>query len=408
MGERGGGDLPDSDSTRPGCGDVWRDEERRLTLVVRLLAVAFLVCIAVSWRLWISERLYPLVPLCGLVPAFFAPLDRAILLLLVGLLAGLAAAPRSSRFAIALVGLVAVLFAQDQSRLWPSFYEFFLLLVIVLSWRPQDAAHESHRLLTAMRFVVAAVYFWSGVQKLTPHFVHEEFAWFIRPLTDRVPFAVPGLPFLAVAAAIGETLLGLGLLSHRFRRFALLEALAMHAIIFFCIGPLRGDWNDAAWLWSLASALLAWLLFHDAPPFSFRTMFAGPWPARVPRALAVALVGAAPLLNNVNRWDSALSFNVYTGNVTAAVVVMPAGLANRLPPEMAAHVGIQGAAAVLDVNAWARAEFNGGAYPEERVFRAVFRTVCGLVQDPDLRLVIVEKATWFSPKTQRIESCGAD
>ena len=387
---------------------IFTDEDTRLALVVRCVAVAFLACLGMSWRLWISERLYPLAPLCGLVPECAAPLDRVVLLLLAGLLVGLAAVPRTKPLAVGLVALLAALFAQDQSRLWPSFYEFSILLVLVLSWRPQAGEEEARRLLAGMRFVVAAVYFWGGVQKLTPHFFREEFPWFIRPLADLLPGTVPAIPSIAVVAAVGEAMLGLGLLTRRFRRLALGEALAMHAIIFVCIGPLRGDWNDAAWMWSLASAALAWLLFNDAPPFSFRTMFGGPWPARVPPALAVALVGVAPLFNNVNRWDSALSFNVYTGNVTAAAVVMPAGLAGRLPPEIAAHVGIQGAAAVLDVNAWALAEFNGGAYPEARIFRAVFRTICGLVRDPSLRLVIVEKATWFTPKTQRIESCGVE
>lgn len=405
--EPGGGPV-ESVSARRGDRTVFRGEQRRLTLAVRLLAAAILLCLAVSWRLWICERLYPLVPLFGIVPAFPAPLDRAALLVLAGLLAGLVVRPRAKPLAIAAVTLLATLFAQDQSRLWPSFYEFFILLVLVLRWRPQGGEEDSRRVLAAMRFVVAAVYVWGGVQKLTPHFFREEFPWFIRPLTDLLPFAVPWVPGLAVAAAVGETLLGLGLLSTRFRRLALGEALAMHAVIFCCIGPLRGNWNDAAWVWSLTSAALAWLLFHGAPPFSFREMFGGPWPARVSPALAAALVGVAPVLNNFNLWDSALSFNVYTGNVTAAVVVMPAALAGRLPPEAAAHVGIQGAAAVLDVNAWALAEFNGGAYPETRVFRAVFRTVCGLVRDPSLRLVLVEKAGWFFPKTQRMESCGEE
>jgi hypothetical protein len=385
---------------------IFAKEEKRLTVAVRLLAAAFLLCLGLSWKLWISSRLYPLVPLFGLLPPLPSPFDHLALAAVVGLLAGIVVWPRATPLIVAVVVMLSALFAQDQSRLWPSFYEFFILFLLLLSWRPDGGEGESQRLLAGMRFVVAAVYFWGGVQKLTPHFFHEEFPWFIQPLTDLVPVAAPCVPALAVAAAIGEVMIGVGLLTRRCRSFALGEALVMHAIIFVCIGPIRGNWNDAAWMWSLATAALAWVLFYDAPPFSFRTMFAAPWRRSLPQMLAVALVGVAPVLNNVNRWDSAMSFNVYTGNVTTAAIVLPADAVGRLPPEVAAHVTLQGAGALLDVNAWAREEFSGGAYPETRIFRAVFRMICGLVPDRSLRLVIIEKASWSAPKTQRMEACG--
>jgi hypothetical protein len=381
-------------------------EERRLSLAVRVVAGSFLLCLGLSWQLWISERLYPLVPLGGILPPLPYPLDRSALALLVGLLLAIVARPRATWLVVAVVLLQAALFAQDQSRLWPSFYEFFVLLTLLLGWRPGDGEAAASPVLAGMRFVVAAIYFWGGVQKLTPHFFHEEFPWFIRPLADALPFDVPFVPALAAAAASSEALVGIGLLTRRFRRLALGEALAMHAIIFVCIGPIRGNWNDAAWMWSLATAVLAWVLFVDAPAFSLRSMFAAPPRRIVPQVLAVIMIGLAPLLNNVNRWDSALSFNVYTGNVTTAVIVMPVAAAALLPAELSPHVTIDGAAAVLDVNAWAMREFNGGAYPETRVFRAIFRTVCGLVPDASLRLVVVEKAGWFFPKSRRLLACG--
>jgi hypothetical protein len=258
----------------PGASD-----EERLRLVVRALAASILACLAFSGKLWLSARLYPLVPVLGVVPPFPWPLDLFVLALLVGLLVGLVARPLSWPLAAAVVGLFALLFAQDQSRLWPSFYQFFLLLLLLLAHRPGGGEPAAARTLHGMRFVLAAVYFWGGVQKLTPHFFREEFPWFIRPLTDLLPFEVPGLPVLGMAAAVGEALVGIGLLTRRFRGLALGEALLMHAVILVCIGPLRGDWNDSAWIWSQSSAVLVWLLFRGAAPFRFATLFAVP-PAR--------------------------------------------------------------------------------------------------------------------------------
>ncbi len=381
------------------------DDAARLTLALRVIAVAMLFCLAVSWKLWLSTRLYPLVPFFGLVPPFPYPLDTLVLAVLVGLLVGVIVRPESKLLLVAVVGVLAVLFAQDQSRLWPSFYEFFLLLIILLSWRRDSSEVESRSVLGGLRFVVAAVYVWGGIQKLTPSFFYEEFPWFIQPLTERLPFKLPALHLVAAAAAVFEIILGIGLLTTRFRRVALAEALLMHAIILVCIGPIRNDWNDAAWAWSLATAALVWVLFRGPTPFSFATMFAKPLARRVPQAVAVLLVGILPVLDNVNRWDSALSFNVYTGNVNRGFVLLPPEHVARLPAEMAAHVAIQGEWAVLDMNAWSMHEFNGGTYPAKRIFRAVLEVVCERLSSKAVRLVIVEKAGWGFPQSTHVETC---
>lgn len=383
------------------------NEQARLPAVVRAVAVSLLLCLACSWRLWLSTRLYPLVPALGLVPRFPWPLDAIVLALLVGLLAGLVVRPLSKPLVAGGVVLLAILFAQDQSRLWPSFYEFFLLLLLLLAHRRDGGEPEAARTLDGMRFVLAAAYAWGGIQKLNSRFFHDEFPWFIQPLTDLVPGPVPGLPVLGAAAAVFEVLFGIGLLTRRFRRIALGEALAMHAVILVCIGPLRGNWNDAAWVWSLATAALAWLLFQAAPPFAFRTMLSAGPPRGLPQAAAVLLVGLMPLFNNFNRWDSALSFNVYTGNVTVAHVVMPAGSAARLPREIAAHALAAGDRELLDLNAWSRAEFNAGVYPEERIFRALFAEICRRLPEPSARLVIMKKAGWFFPERPRVLDCDS-
>lgn len=381
-------------------------EQARLRAVVRALAVAVLLCLACSWRLWLSTRPYPLVPAFGIVPRFPWPFDALALTLLVGLLAGLVVRPLSRPLAGVVVGLFVVLFAQDQSRLWPSFYEFFLLALMPLAHRPDRGEPEAARTLDGMRFVVAAAYFWGGIQKLTPHFFHEEFPWFIQPLTDRLPGPVPGLPLLGAAAAAFEALFGIGLLTRRFRGIALCDALVMHAVVLVCIGPLRGGWNDGAWMWSLTSATLAWLLFRSAPPFSARTMLSATPPHGLPQAAAAVLVGLMPLFNNVNRWDSALSFNVYTGNVSVAHVIMPAGSAARLPRAIAAHVVSADDREILDLDAWSMAEFNANTYPEARIFRALFAEICRRLPEATIRLVIVEKASWLAPKRARVIECG--
>jgi len=381
-------------------------EERRLDLVIRTLAASILLCLGFCGRLWLSTRTYPLVPLGGIVPAFPFPLDHVVLALLVGLLAGLVVVPRSQPFAIGALGLFILLFAQDQSRLWPSFYLFALLLGLVAARRGAGGEPAAAATLAGMRFAVAMSYAWGGIQKLTPEFYEREFFWFLEPLTRLLPVAVPRLAAFGIAAAVFEAALGLGLLSRRFRRAALVEALLMHAVILVCIGPLRGHWNDAAWIWSQTMAVLVWLLFAGAPPFRWATMFDVPAARRVVPATIVVLLGCLPALNNLNLWDSALSFNIYTGNVSAARVVLPPGAADGLPAGILAHATVQDGCTVLDLDVWSMHEFNALAYPEPRIFRAVFADLCRRLPDCGARLVIVHKAGWFMPRSMTVLDCA--
>lgn len=377
--------------------------ERQLAAVTRLVAGSMLFCMAFSGSLWISTRTYPLTPAFGIVPPFPWPLDAAVAALLVGLLLAVVARPRAWQPIAAVVVLLALLFAQDQSRLWPSFYSFFLLFLLALGHDPRGGESEASRTLTGMRFAVAAIYFWGGVHKLTPHFFTEEFPWFIEPLTSLLPIPAAWIAPLGVAAAVFEVAFAIGLLIPRLRRFALWEALAMHAVVLICIGPIRGHWNDSAWAWSLTMAALVWLLFRDPTPSHSAPLLQGPLVRLLPQAVVAVLVGIMPALNGVNRWDSALSFNVYTGNVSTGLVVMPPEVVRSLPPAVAAHVTPGDEWAVLDLNVWSMAEFNAGVYPERRVFCRLWGEICRWVPSGSARLVVVEKATWFAPKATTVE-----
>ena len=143
-------------------------------------------------------------------------------------------------------------------------------------------------------------------------------------------------------------------------------------------------------MWGLAVAAQTWVLFFKAPVFDFRTMFGAPWFCNIPQALAVVLIGILPVLNNVNRWDSALSFNVYTGNVNYAEIVMRLDVVDQLPAELVPFVSVypEFKIAVLNLNAWTLSEFNANPYPEKRIFKAVLRKVCAYLPD-DFRLAFL-------------------
>lgn len=383
---------------------ILASDERRLAAMARLVAGSMLLCMAFSGRLWLSTRLYPLTPLFGIVPPFPWPLDAAVLGLVVGLLLAIIARPMARMQVALLAALLAVLFAQDQSRLWPSFYACFLLVILLAGHDRSGGDEAASRTLAGMRFTVAAIYFWGGVQKLTQHFFHEEFPWFIRPLTDLLPIPEAWIPVLGIGAAVLEIAFAIGLLTRRFRGIALGEAMLMHAVILVCIGPLRGHWNDSAWIWSLTMAAQAWLLFFAARPFEPTKMFAAPPARSLPRLAVAVLAGVMPSFHTVGLWDAAISFNVYTGNVNTASIVMLPEAADKLPAELRPHVVRQDRSAMLDLGGWSQSLFNAGVYPEIRVFRRLFEVVTRDLPPESTRLVVVERATWLRPRMAKVLS----
>ncbi|QDU58565.1 hypothetical protein [Aeoliella mucimassa] len=377
---------------------VFADEQRRLIAFTRVLAIAVLCCLVVSWKLWVSRPYYPLVPLLEGLPSFSHPFDYAWLGMLVASLLGIVVRPRSQVLIAIVLAAFGVLFLQDQSRLWPSFYMFCLYFVLLVSHRGQEGEAADERILAGLRFVAAMVYFWGGVQKLNPYFFYNEFPWFVEPVVKLLPFETTLLPTLAVLAAVCEVLIGVGLLTTRLRHLALIGAMLMHLLILFSIGPLRSHWNNSSWMWGMSVAVLTWTLFWQAPAFRLQKMFAAPRLQSAPQWLVVLLVGILPVLNNFNRWDSALSFNVYSGNVDYAEIHLRPQAVPLLPDEIAERVDVGFGNAVLVLNKWSLHEFKANTYPETRVFKAVFRKVGSYLPEGSAQLYVGEKAGWFFPK----------
>lgn len=387
-------------------------EEKRLALFTRVLAVGFLGALGFSWTLWISTRDYPLVPFFGFSEtiSFPFPLDYLVLGMLVSLLLALVIRPAARMVIPPLLLVLAVLFLQDLNRLWPSFYEFsfFLLVIATFGMHARDE-REASRILNTLRFMLAAVYFWSGFLKFTPTFYHQTFPWFVGPLMTFVPALIPHLSVVGVIAACLEVFFAIGLLVPRLRTLALFEATAMHALIFFLIGPFRDNWNDSAWFWSLCTLAFLWVLFYKAPAFSVRRLIPERWsePRFVPQLLAVAFLGLLPALNLLNRWPSPLSFNVYTGNVASGELTVRKNLAQKLPPSSRSFIQEVNQEYVrLDIYAWSAKEFNANPLPEKKVFKALLAYVCRDAAGPeDATLKYQEKTGWGIAPVRSIYHC---
>lgn len=121
---------------------------------------------------------------------------------------------------------------------------------------------EAPSRVAALQLMFAAIYFWSGLQKINLVFAGEVFPALTQPLAAYLPEAlVPWIGGAGYVAAAAEALIAPALLVPRTRRLGVLTVAALHVVILVSIGPFGAARNRAVWPWNVAMILLAMTRF---------------------------------------------------------------------------------------------------------------------------------------------------
>jgi hypothetical protein len=351
-----------------------------MSWVERTLLVGCLFGMLASWRLWVTSRNFPLVPIARWYPTLPAPWDRVFFGVL---LVSLVVAVRFYRPAV-IFFIAGALFLSlaDQNRFQPWFYLYVVMLFLTL-FDPPPA-------LAGCRLAVSAVYLWSGIQKLNQQFFDSVVPWFVEPARRWLsPDWIGPLEWLIASAAAVEIFIGIGVWYRPFRRMAMAAAVLVHAMALVLLGPLGHGYNLVVWPWNLTMPLLVILLFGAA---------------KIPRPLAdlkrstaalvvVTLFALLPAASYVGLWDSALSFCLYSGNSAKMDLYVSPELVERLPATLRRFVGRTARGElVIDVMRWGLSETGAPPLGEPRNFRALARYVARFARtDQELRLLVVPR-----------------
>jgi hypothetical protein len=362
---------------------------------LRMAVIAGLMAgLLLSPKLWVSTRLYPLTPVEDFLKPLPSPLDYVVYILLLVLLAVTAVLPRPRWWIAASLLLLAVLCAQDQSRLQPWCYQYaFMLMALAL---PGAGAP-----LNICRLIVASIYFWSGAEKLNPYFAGGTFTYLAQPLATHFPALVIATGH---AAPFVEMACGIGLLTRSFRLPAVVMLIAMHASILLAIGPFGHNSNIVVWPWNIAMIVFLLLLFRRNETPAREILWGHGWLHR----LVFALFALAPALSFFNLWDSYLSAALYSGNKNQGAIYMTEAVADRLPDAAYDDMfdepnGIE----KLLINDWSFDELNAPAYPEIRIYKNAARKLCQFAEKPsDVRLEVEGKAVVWNEALREVFTCS--
>lgn len=370
---------------------------QRIARLKITLALAFLCGFLLSPKLWLSTRAYPLTPVAKILPALPFPLDYLAFALLLLLVAGIAFRARPRKLIVAFVALVVLVCLWDQTRWQPWCYQYvsMSLALACYSWRVDDEGGRESA-LNACAFVVAGVYFWSGLQKVNPLFTEELFPSLVEPYVRHLPASFRVMSrWVAPLVPLAEIGVGVGLLSRKFRTHAICLALALHLSVLILFVPVRR--NTVIWPWNAAMICFVLLLFrHRQHPPLLRHALAGKHQVLI--KLAVLLFWVMPVFNFFGYWDAYLSSSLYSGKTMYGYIQISTEVKERLPPTAQSYTRARADGGLfVDVTRWSFGELNVPPYPAARIYKNVTDEICARATRPsEVALELHDEPRLFS------------
>ncbi|MBP7810208.1 MAG: hypothetical protein KA163_13020 [Bacteroidia bacterium] len=369
---------------------------QRLKLIKISVCIGLLLSVLCSYNLWAGQRWFPVAPVFE--GWYISPPYDYILLVLEVILLLLLMVADKTRLLIFLVLVLNLAFCLlDQNRLQPWFfiYNSFLLVLLFYNWRI-DNVNTYNSFFIILQLCFSAVYVYSGLQKFNPGFITETYPWFIKPLehfvSDRQMITLNKtgyvIPFV-------EIFIGIGLLIKPIRFISIPLVVLLHVIILLLMGPFGNNYNSVVWPWNIMMIILALLLFSGKTNerfFSISHLFKQPV-----FYLVMLLFWILPAFNLAGKWETYLSFSLYSGNNHTGKILLTDSAYNRLPFYVRHYVRYQGENYFLYPKEWCLNELKTPMYPEKRIFDNVYEYVKVISRSPeqDVKLVYIEKLKIF-------------
>lgn len=362
------------------------------TLIVRITLCGLLFCILLTGPLWVfSARTFPLLPIWGeanLSQGYFQPL---LTLVIIGLLLWSIFRPWNKAVWLALLMALGVAIGFDLNRLQPWLWYAMLVLFVLLFHTSEDHKKAAF----SVRWLLAAVYFWGGFNKITPYFAEDNFAWFCDafPATHFLGKYV----FLGYGVAFFEMALGLLLLWAPPWPGIKWLYIAFHAIIIVFLG--KAQWNYVVLPWNISMAATVFVLWYFRPEqpdfpdrFTVKTM------------IVSVFIWITPLLGIFHYWPYQLSWQLYS-NTQSEAVFYSLKPCNKTGPIWAEKAFDEGRRLLLDD--WAFADLGTPMFYSDRTFRQMGRYLCDCITDTDsTKLLLLSVEPWDRDAEQSIRiSC---
>lgn len=358
-------------------------DSRELT-IIRIVCLAWLAAKLISWKLWISYRLFPIIPVFDFVPEF----PDYLHFILFGLsLAGIFAVllmPQKKSFVLAVIAIEIVLCFIDQMRWQPWEYQYLLTFIFYFFY-----FRNPRKFLELLVFMIVATYIFSGLHKFSQSFLVN--IWGKMMLKNFFGFSAdfranPIVHYAGLLLALVELLIGIGLLFLKEKKILIYGVMVMHGSLLLILGPLGINTNTVVWPWNILMIVIVWQLFYQNPIIIGKSFF-----KPVFNLLVIVLIGILPIFNFFGLWNGYLSFDLYSGNNEKIFICTEDANANPQLNEYLTRNDVSSycseKSVSVNITKWSFYELNVPPYRSERTYQIFHREF--LKKFPDAKSTMV-------------------
>jgi hypothetical protein len=352
---------------------------QRLQLIKLTVLIGLLASIILSHPLWAGDRWFPKTTL---IEDYFGvpyPYDYIQLVVLILLIVFSFSTQKKIPTVLLIIFSVYMCF-DDQNRLQPWFYNYILILFILLFYRHRvDEPNNYTTVFISLQLLVALIYIFSGIQKMNSSFVPDTFEWMISAFDT-----VLSKRQLGIVTKFGyvipyfELSIGVLLLVKQFRFIVVPLVILMHILILIMLGPTGKSYNSVVWPWNIIMIALILLLFADVKQerfFDISFLFKG-----LSFYIVITLMLIFPIFSLNNQYDSYLSSSLYSSNLNECQLILTDKAYKRLPNDLKAFCTTNVDHNVLYIKKWVEEELNVPCVPEYRIFRNAHHYIIQLTQ----------------------------
>jgi hypothetical protein len=354
--------------------------KKKLHLIRISLCAAFLIGILGSYKLWLTDRVFPLAPLIAGMEAP-AVVHNVILIVMASCLLFLIFRLNAWVIVVFFLALGLAL-GMDQNRLQP--WVYFYSLILLFFYHPKNLPDPA-LVFNAIRLILICMYLWSGLHKLNVSFLTIEFPQLVNDFfVGKYPSVFKLSKLLAILVPLIEIIAGILLIFPKRRLVGFVLAVCTHLFVLLLLSGI--DHNPIVLPWNIALILLGFLVFFKDDTL---IAFSG-W-----KNLALAfLVGIMPIFNLVNAWGDYLSWSLYSAKNKLFYVAIAEKNWEQfkyLEPALISK-GDSSRPYIIDVNKWSFHELNVPVNPEYQVFRGISKHFCqSALPENELFFMVYEK-----------------
>ena len=319
-----------------------------------------------SMKLWLTTRFFPTAPVFDFlyeVPGF---IHFSLYVASLSLLSFCIIKPRFNKIIPIIILLEIASCLLDQNRCQPWEYQYvFMLFVLWLNKQDEE------QILFLMLTIFAFIYFYSGLQKMNPHFLKLVWKQLLLEQYLHLPSNISNNITLLRAGyliPLSEFTAGIFMMIKHTRKRAIIYQILMHIFLLTVVGPWCVNENATVFVWNIAMiAFLGFLLKKDVNILSSLKKISKPtfnW-------ITILAWVVMPAFNFLGYWDFMFSSSLYSGRIDLCFIKIinpPANFELKKYYKTGAE-NDTATVKTIAVQNWALDELDTPPCPQERAYK---------------------------------------